>query len=217
MSSRRESVLDFFRGLCEDYDVYRFLPHVAMNVYDSIDTEPGLDGFDPRARVGTYFLLAQKSVDTQIIRIDDMASACLCEAEEIKRCEVASWLAILSHDVCLGVERAFHRKLSDVGCDDVKLAYRYFDASLSFPHALETRISAVLLVLQQTGHIERRAPLPSSQEILFCSARIASRVDVDLVLPSPPPPTSVGAVVVPTSAAPPAISLLDLFAAPVQA
>lgn len=217
MSSRRESVLDFFRGLCEDYDVYRFLPHVAMNVYDSIDTEPILDGFDPRARVGAFFLLAQKAVDTQIIRIDDMASACLCEADAIKRCEVAAWLAILSHDVCLCVERSFHRRLSKFSCDDVGLAYRCFDASLFFPDALETRISAVLLVLQQMGHIERRAPLPSSQEILFCSARIASRVEIDLVLPSPPPSTSIGAVVVPASAAPPAVSLLDLFAAPVQA
>lgn len=172
----RQTSITFYFALTEDFRVYRFVPHVATLLYDLIDNLPEVSGHTVRARIGAYFRLAQKLMDTKILTIDDMAQACVVTPDTILQFEAELYCLLLDKHLHIETspDHALHNAIktklpNDVNVDDV---CRFFDTTLYLNYPLETRIQACVLFMQ-----EIRSPSPvfdAPVDVTMCVAHLCA-------------------------------------------
>ena len=213
--SRRRIVLQFYFDLCEDYAMYRFLPHIAMSIYDGLHSIDALGTFDERVRAAAFFMIAQKNIDKHIVNKADLADACVCRSEEITRCEPIVWQLIIRENVCLFPEKRFNDKLLAHCCLDRKMAFVLFDASLTFSDSLDNRILSILLILADQRLLGNKTFDVADVDVQVCRSSIESWANINLVIPKVSSSPFSSSVALPPVVSPVAPSV-DVLVAPVD-
>ena len=177
----REDVVEFYMNLQEDYKVYRFVPHVAVSIYDELFDKHWPHSTNPRAVIAACFMLAQKFVDTRIISLGDLADAAVCTTEEIIEAEYATAVAMLGATIELKPELLFMSCLDGKGSVDRDRAFGLFDASLRVSCSWQERIRACLHVMEDgTDAVTKTIDQHTSPTFTACVSHLHAVVATEI-------------------------------------
>ncbi len=177
-ASSRATVAQFYWDLTSDFSLHAHIPHTALHFLDLCAAE--FESSDIRPLSAACFLMAQKAVDTRVMKAEDLETCFVTTRDEILGLEstLFQWFTADLGRMRAWTEqpdRAMHDTVARVGlplfeADD---AWKFFNlASIHlFDETLETRTSAAChAALKWNG---KQQP-PLSADVAACRDRILS-------------------------------------------
>lgn len=136
----RASLIQFFFDLCDDYNIYAFLPHRAAELYDATSN----DGHEIRCHGATCFLLAQKAIDVSFVSLRDLAAGFRTEEDKIRQMERRLMLTLFAM-APMPPELRFESIVPvDLTAHQRDNAFRFFHLSVFEEDALPVRMLAAI-------------------------------------------------------------------------
>lgn len=134
MENRRVMLSTFYFDVCVDYNLYRFLPHCAMALWECAQhiTPP----VSNRTLDASCFLVAQKMVDTSVFKVADISDIFSANENEVRQFESKVFTSSIAILTGLRPDRALFEHLRGMNSELHEHTKTFFNMSLIGEFAL---------------------------------------------------------------------------------
>ena len=170
----RVALVQFYFDIVEDYKVYQYLPHRAVEFYDVVANKE----HDVRCSGAACFMLAQKSIDSVLIPAPVLASLFVTDEAAIRNAEVDIFTFAFFKISPKPPEHRFHTMVpAGLTPEQHNNLERFFHLSVFESDPLPVRISAAIEAMRMHHRLDGRT---ADLVVVDCARRVHSRTVSDL-------------------------------------